>query len=832
MSEPFDPDLERLVATALDHADEGIEISLRDLCRERPDLLQAVAAALNRSHELNNLHQAAQAHDPLRDRVLANRYRLQEPLGAGAMGIVYQALDLELQRPVAVKILRADLLDGKEAELRFVREAEVLAAIQHPTIVTVFDRGSSDDGLLFLVMELLDGLPLSTLLAEARDRSDRDRNAIDSTSWLRNHFDENTQLDASLVRQSIRWIAKLAEGLQAAHAAGVYHRDIKPSNIMLRRDGEPVLLDFGIASRSAEVTVAERITPIGTPAYLDPASLLGNKTNEAVDVYGLTSTLYHMVTMRPPYQGTPTEVLAELQRRDPPTAAKLRPGLPRDLQAVLDCGMNRRLSQRYKTVGALSQDLQALLTFRPTLARPIGSVRRAARHLIRSREMRTAAAVIATLLIVTSLVAWRINITEDARQQWLALWAKMPPAQFDAPVRMRPIADVPARDAVAARLEQLVELGVEPVPSLLCRGAFRYDYGDRIGAAQDFQALADIIGSPYARDLAASYQAASHQAAQTSNELQLPKQPPQQNVLDIYLFVFHQLRQGPPLLPSDMELLDAYANLPPFARDLQLRCRQVSAFSIAKSEWPKHFARLYELVLRIEADYGHRTALTATVLGMLYLEQDRTQNAIDTLRDGRDLAPEAHSLRINMGNSLRISGDTSAAREQFEIALRLRPRSFGVRRTLLMTLLDIEDYEAAEQLIEKTTPTLDLATPGEQSEMHGRMALARAEQHQMLGNDEQRITYAQHALQALEAGTEAGNYRCKHLLPIAREYAGEFPDLTLEQLRRGTETPTDWRMIGEIVRCLPEQLTKEQTAALRQYLLKLRTTVAPHLTGR
>lgn len=827
MTDSIDPDLERLVATALEQADDGIEISLTELCRDRPDLLAAVAAALDRSIELDHLHQAAQAHDPLRGRVLANRYRLEEPLGAGAMGVVYQAVDLELQRRVAVKLLRAELLDGNEAEQRFTREAEVLAAIQHPTIVTVFDRGRSDDGLLFLVMELLDGLPLSTLLAEARQRTDQDRNNIDSTEWLRRYFDDKVQLDSSLVRQSIRWIAKVSEGLQAAHTAGVYHRDIKPSNILLRRNGEPVLLDFGIASRSSEVTVVERITPIGTPAYLDPASLTGNKTNEAVDVYGLTSTLYHMVTLRAPYQGTPTEVLAELQRRDPPPASKLRPGLPRDLQAVLDCGMNRRLNQRYPTVAALHQDLHALLSFQPTMARPIGSLQRVARQLTRSREVRTAAVLITILLTAGFLIAWRTNVAEGAREQWSSLWAKVPPAQFDAPARLRRIEDAPARDAVAKRLDQLVELGVEPIPSLLCRGAFRFDYGDFTGAARDFKALANEVGTPYAQALAASYQ-----AAQSSGAIELPPQPAQPNLLDSYLIAFHHLRKDPPLAPEDLALLDKHANLPSFARDLQLRCRMLTAFFGEKSQWPELFPRLYELVLRIEADYGHRTALTATVLGLVYVEQDRDQDAIDVYRDGIALAPEAHSLRINLGNALRLVGDTNAAREQFEIAIRLRPGSFGVRRTLLITLIDTEDLEAAEQLVQQTLALPGVAIPSEQQEMHGRIALAHAERLQMLGDTEQSIAQAQVAIQFLEAGAAAGNTRCRGLLRRAREYSAEFPDLMLEQLRRGTEAPTDWRIIGDIVRCLPEQLSKEQTVVLREYLLRLRETVAPHLSGR
>ncbi|MCK5942496.1 MAG: serine/threonine protein kinase, partial [Planctomycetes bacterium] len=347
MNSEEDPELERLLVRALELEASGDPVDVEQLCADRPDLVAAVRDALGQSAALSGLDEAAQGFDPHEQSVLAGRYRLDRRLGAGAMGVVYQATDLELQRPVAVKILRSVLLDGDEAEARFEREAEVLAAVQHTAVVTIYDRGRTDDGLRYLVMELLDGVPLSELLTRAEERQ-RELGPDDDTAWLRDYFDDDAELESSFLRQAVRWTAQLAPGLEAAHDAGVFHRDIKPSNVFVRRDGSPMLLDFGIAARSSEATIAERDSPIGTPAYMDPNQLeRRGEPGPVVDIYGLCGTLYHIVTLRAPFRGTPQEILADLKTKEPPPASRVRPGLPRDLQAVLDCGMARNDARRY-----------------------------------------------------------------------------------------------------------------------------------------------------------------------------------------------------------------------------------------------------------------------------------------------------------------------------------------------------------------------------------------------------------------------------------------------------------------------------------------------------
>ncbi|MCA8953046.1 MAG: protein kinase [Planctomycetes bacterium] len=830
MSDDADSVLEALIAAALECEADGREVRLEQVCAERPDLLPAVAAALSRSGALGDLHRVASAQVTPRERVLAGRYRLDAPLGAGAMGVVHSGFDLELQRRVAVKILRTELLDGRVAAARFDREAEVLAAVRHGAVVTVFDRGKTAEGLRFLVMELLDGLPLSDLLAAASERAETvGLRELDDTAWLRRFFDADAAIESSFLRQVIRWAAELADGLEAVHSTGVLHRDIKPSNVFLRRDASAVLVDFGIAARDAEATIASRETPIGTPAYLDPRQLepgASAAANASVDVYGLTSTLYHMVTLRPPYEGTPHEVFAAIQRREPPLASGLRPGLPRDVQAVLDRGMHRNPARRYGSASALGEDLEALLAFRPVTARSTGRLARAVRRVVRSRDFYVGLAILAVLGAVGAVFGWQRSALEARREQWADVWRELPPALFDAPVRLRRIEDAAARAAVAARLDRLVEFRVEPVPSLLLRAAFSLDNGDARAAAADMNALAKEIDTPYTHAVAASYDRVPTDAVDAEG-LELPPLPAMSSALEAYVFVFHRLRTPDQVTAAEIALLDGGEEAPLFLRDLQLRCRFIVTMAMPEREMVGACRDLLEQAIRLEVAHGRRTALTATVVGVLYLLEGRASEAVDVLRQGVELAPESHSLRINYANTLRTIGDMQGAREQLEVAIRMRPETLGARRTLLHVLLDLKDFDAAERLFGETPFATGDEGRGQRHWMRGTIALARAVFHEFRDEDVDRLRHARRAVEELAAGEGLGNAWCADGLPMARALAEEYDDVVLEYLRRAIRNPIDWRNLTDLAATMPEQLTPEQTRSMREFVLALRRTLAP-----
>ncbi|MDQ3469192.1 MAG: serine/threonine protein kinase, partial [Actinomycetota bacterium] len=220
---------------------------------------------------------------------LAGRYALGEPLGTGGMARVVAARDLRLDRPVAVKLLAADVVDPLGRE-RFVREARSSAGFSHPNAVAVYDAGDAD-GSLFLVMELVDGPSLATALADGPLPLGRAVSVADD----------------------------VLAALGAAHAAGIVHRDVKPGNILLGRDGRAKLADFGIAKRlddlSGDLTLTGQF--VGTPRYLAPEQVVGEPVTAATDLYAVGVVLFEMVSGRPPFDaGTP--LATAIAHRDAP----------------------------------------------------------------------------------------------------------------------------------------------------------------------------------------------------------------------------------------------------------------------------------------------------------------------------------------------------------------------------------------------------------------------------------------------------------------------------------------------------------------------------------
>jgi tRNA A-37 threonylcarbamoyl transferase component Bud32 len=824
--------VEALLAEALERQADGETVRLEALCAARPDLLPAVAAALGQATSLPDLHLVAAVHRSLAGEDLAGRYRLDAPIGGGSMGVVYAAFDRVLQRRVAVKILRTTLLGGGEAVARFEREAQVLAAVQHPAVVAVYDGGATADGTRFLVMELIDGVPLQRLLDLLAERTAGGASAgRDDMALLADQFTTDAALESGFLRQAVRWTATLAAGLAAVHAAGVLHRDVKPSNVLVRRDGSVVLVDFGIAARHAEATLGDRSTPLGTPAYLDPHLLVHEgKASPRTDVYGLAATLYHMVTLSPPYAGSPHEVLGAVARRDPRPPGSLRPGLPRDLQAVIECGMERDPLHRYASAQALAADLEALLAFRLVAARPISAARRWWRSAVRSRELRAAAATLLLVSGVVGFLAWSQQDDTRRREQWFELWRRLPPELTDAPVGMRAIADPVARAALAERLDRLAALDVDPLPTLLTRAAFRLDHGDARGAAADVQAAVAEVPTSFARAVAEAYAALPDGADETSVP-RLPSLPEAPSDEERYLAAFHLRRYEESSLVA-FALLDAIIEPPLYVRDLRMRLQMSKVLDLPEPQMRPALQPLQEEAVRVETLWGKRSAHSATVLGIASMLLEQRDEALLALRDGVALAPESHSLRINLANMLRIVGDLAAAREQLEAAIRLRPTTLGARQGLLSVLVDQADFAAAEALVEATPFAAGDTGRAQAHSMRGTIALNQAMAARGRADADGRMRHAEAAVMHFAAGAALGNDGCRQNLPVAQALAGERDDLPQALLQRAALDPLDPAHLTNLLDALPDDLTVEQTASLRRFLLAMRRQLAPHRTER
>ncbi|MDO0911261.1 protein kinase [Streptomyces sp. DT2A-34] len=252
--------------------------------------------------------------------LVADRYRLDTPLGRGAMGEVWRATDEILGRDVAVKVLRTDEAAETDGE-RFRQEAQTAARLNHPHVVSIYDFGSHD-GQLYLVMELVDGWSL------AQERSLR--------GVLKAH-------------ETARIGAQMAAGLAAAHRQGVIHRDIKPANVMLTADRAVKIADFGIArfADDAASTLTATGAILGTSAYLAPERALGRPAQPASDMYALGCVLYELLTGQPPFTGaTALSVVQQHVDAAPVPPSRLRPEIPGPLDDYIISLLTKDPAQR------------------------------------------------------------------------------------------------------------------------------------------------------------------------------------------------------------------------------------------------------------------------------------------------------------------------------------------------------------------------------------------------------------------------------------------------------------------------------------------------------
>ncbi len=276
-------------------------------------------------------------------RTLDEKYRLDERLGTGGMGTVYRATHLLIDRPVAVKVLNPRYVEDEAAQVRFRREARAAGRLQHANAVTVTDFGSTSDGLVYIVMELLEGRTLRDVLAR------------------------EAPLD---VARAVSIMLQISSAVAAAHNAGVIHRDLKPANIFVvqRKDAPPFIkvLDFGIAKLAAEAleddddpqTLTQVGAMIGTPRYMSPEQCDGAHLTPAADVYSLGIILYEMLTGTTPFNGTSPLAIAIKHSSQPPRSPReFVATIPYALEAVVLHALEKKAEDRPKDAEAFRLEL-------------------------------------------------------------------------------------------------------------------------------------------------------------------------------------------------------------------------------------------------------------------------------------------------------------------------------------------------------------------------------------------------------------------------------------------------------------------------------------------
>jgi tetratricopeptide (TPR) repeat protein len=326
-------------------------------------------------------------------------YRLATLIGEGGMGAVFRAtrIDAEFKRVVAIKILHRGL-GTTHAAARFRDERQILATLDHPGIVKLIDGGSTEDGLPYLVMEHIEGLPITKFAREHRLST----------------------------RARVELIVKVCAAVQYAHQMLVVHRDIKPSNIIVDTAGEPKLLDFGIAKLLDEDVAREARTRTGssllTPEYASPEQARSEPVATASDVYSLGAVLYDLLAERPPIELSPNalESLRAICDVEPPRPSTVAPAeraasIAGDLDNIVLKALQKEPGRRYGSVSQLADDLQRHLDGLPVLARTATFAYRAGKFVRRHRGKLALATVVAASLASATIVS--LNEAERADAQ-------------------------------------------------------------------------------------------------------------------------------------------------------------------------------------------------------------------------------------------------------------------------------------------------------------------------------------------------------------------------------------------------------------------------------
>src|SRR5271157_2650343 len=256
-----------------------------------------------------------------------SHYEIQEKLGQGGMGVVYRALDVRLERSVALKVLPADKTADPTRRSRFVREAKAASALNHPNIVTIHEI-ETDAGRDFIAMELVPGRTLGDLMAHG----------------------------PIAIEDVVSYAIQIAEALRAAHAAGIVHRDIKPANVMITPAGAVKLLDFGLAKlvssdgpfesedTATMHTVAGAV--VGTVAYMSPEQAQGLPADARSDIFSFGTVLFQMLTGQAPFRGSTVALMYAIVNVSPQSVKRFRPDVPEALSALVARALEKDPARR------------------------------------------------------------------------------------------------------------------------------------------------------------------------------------------------------------------------------------------------------------------------------------------------------------------------------------------------------------------------------------------------------------------------------------------------------------------------------------------------------
>jgi serine/threonine protein kinase/Flp pilus assembly protein TadD len=334
---------------------------------------------------LGSLQDDLDGQEPSRIQMEFGDYQIIEEIGRGGQGVVYRARQKSLNRTVALKVIGLGKWSSTPHLKRFRHEAEAAASLEHPQIVPIYEIGERD-GSCYFSMKFVEG----------------------------GRLDEVAQTEPMSARRAAELLVKIARTVQFAHEHGILHRDIKPGNILLDKNGEPHLTDFGLARLiEQESTITNSFDVLGTPSYMAPEQAVGNNAaiSSVTDVYGLGAVLYQLLTGQPPFAGGTTyETIKLLLDTEPRQPRQLNPKIDRDLSTICLKCLEKDPRLRYSSALALAEDLERWLKHEPIQARRTGVFTRGRKWARRNPARALLTASLVALAAASGWILWKSQL--------------------------------------------------------------------------------------------------------------------------------------------------------------------------------------------------------------------------------------------------------------------------------------------------------------------------------------------------------------------------------------------------------------------------------------
>ncbi len=375
-----------ILAPCLETLEKRGNAALDQLCEQHPEHAESLRRRVHHLREAGFL--------PM-PRALGP-YELYEPLGSGGMGIVHLAHDPRMNRLVAIKKVPGWLAQSEKARARFEREVKAVAQLRHPHIVPVYDVGEDEESPYF-VMEFVKGSTLALVLDKIRETKETVE-SLTTQHLVAALGGPPHPVPAPWGQAYVQAVAHLtlevAQALHHAHQHGIVHRDVKPSNVLVRSDGRGLLFDFGLARVDDQEPLTLTGDFTGTPHYMAPEQVAGRAElagDPRADVYSLGVTLFELLTLRRPFEGSSTaSIFRQIQSASVPLPRKFNPLIPKDLETICLTAMEKNPDKRYQSAREFAEDLQRFLAYKPVQARPIGPTVRSWRWVRRNPSLAAA----------------------------------------------------------------------------------------------------------------------------------------------------------------------------------------------------------------------------------------------------------------------------------------------------------------------------------------------------------------------------------------------------------------------------------------------------------